>query len=54
VIEGIPEFSCPHCHEHYITAQTLHELDRLKGQFRSLPVVRRVPVVPFSSTTGAA
>ena len=54
VIEGIPEYSCPNCHEHYITGHTLRELDRLKASFRSMPEVRRVPVVSFTLAEGTA
>ena len=54
VVEGIPEYSCPHCHEHYIMASTLHELDHLKAHFRSLPKLRRVPVVSFAPERGVA
>lgn len=53
VIEGIPEYACPHCHEHYIMADTLRELDRLKRHFRSLPLLRTVPVVAYSTATGS-
>src|SRR5947208_2842356 len=30
VIENIPMIDCPHCGELYFTAETLHEVDRLK------------------------
>ncbi len=29
VIEGVPVMGCPHCGESYLTAQTLHEVDRI-------------------------
>ena len=54
VVEGIPEYSCQHCHEYYIMAGALHELDHLKAHFRSLPELRRVPVVSFAPERGAA
>jgi YgiT-type zinc finger domain-containing protein len=49
VIEDVPVVSCPHCGESYLTADTLHELDRLKAHRRSLASSRRVPVVAFAS-----
>ena len=30
VIENIPVISCPHCGESYLTADTLHEIERIK------------------------
>jgi len=30
VIENVPMVSCPHCGESYFTAETLHELERIK------------------------
>ena len=30
VIEGIPLISCPSCGESYFTAETLHEVERIK------------------------
>ena len=30
VIENIPVVSCPHCGESYLTAETLHEIERIK------------------------
>lgn len=30
VIEGIPAISCPHCGESWFTAQTMHEIERIK------------------------
>ena len=29
VIENIPVISCPHCGESYMTAETLHEIERI-------------------------
>jgi YgiT-type zinc finger domain-containing protein len=47
VIEGIPLWSCPHCGESYFTAQTLHEIERIKTLRKSVAVERRVPVAAF-------
>jgi YgiT-type zinc finger domain-containing protein len=48
VIENIPVVSCPHCGESYLTAETLHEIERLKLHRRSLAVERPVEVVSFA------
>jgi YgiT-type zinc finger domain-containing protein len=47
VIEGIPLWSCPHCGESYFTAQTLHEIERIKTLRKAIAVERRVPVAAF-------
>ena len=44
IIENVPVGDCPHCGESYLTAQTMHELERLKRQRRALAVAR--PVEP--------
>jgi YgiT-type zinc finger domain-containing protein len=48
VIEDIPMIDCPHCGESYFTAETLHEVDRLKRQRRALAVRRPVGVLSYS------
>lgn len=48
VIEGIPVVSCPHCGESYMTAETLHEIERLKLHRKSLAVELPVEVVSFA------
>ena len=30
VIENVPVVTCPHCGETYLTAETLHEIERIK------------------------
>ena len=47
VIEGIPMWSCPHCGESYFTAQTMHEIERIKALRRSVAVDRELPVAAF-------
>jgi YgiT-type zinc finger domain-containing protein len=47
VIENVPVMSCPHCGETYLTADTLHEIERLKIHRRALASARSVPVVAF-------
>ncbi len=48
VIENIPAVICPHCGETYLTADTLHEIERLKLHQKSLAVERPVRVVAFA------
>lgn len=49
VIENIPVISCPHCGESYLTAETLHEIERIKLHRRSFAVERPVEVASFAS-----
>ena len=35
VIEDVPVVVCPHCGESYLTAETLHEIERIKLHRRS-------------------
>ena len=48
VIENIPVISCPHCGESYLTAETLHEIERLKLHRKSLAAKRPLEVVSFA------
>ena len=48
VVENIPVVNCPHCGESYLTAETLHEIERLKLHRRSVAVNRPVEVVSFA------
>lgn len=48
LIENIPVVSCPHCGESYLTAHTLHEIERLRLHRKSLAVERPVEVVSFA------
>lgn len=47
VIEAIPMYSCPDCGESYFSAQTLHEIERIKSLRKSVAVSRSVPVASF-------
>jgi YgiT-type zinc finger domain-containing protein len=47
VIESIPMFSCPDCGESYFSAQTLHEIERIKALRKSVAVSRPIPVAAF-------
>ena len=48
VIEKVPVISCPHCGESYLTADTLHEIERIKLQRDFFAVKRPVPVAEFA------
>ena len=48
VIENVPVVSCPHCGVSYLTAETLHELERIKSHRASFAVERSVPVAVFA------
>jgi YgiT-type zinc finger domain-containing protein len=47
VIEGVPIVSCHHCGESFLTAETLHEIERIKRHRRSLAKERRIAVATF-------
>ena len=48
IIENVPMISCPNCGESYFTADTLHEIERIKLHRRSFAVERSVPVASFA------
>jgi YgiT-type zinc finger domain-containing protein len=48
VIENVPVVSCPHCGESYLTAETLHEIERIKLHRQSFAEPRPVPVAVFA------
>lgn len=47
VIENIPVVSCPNCGESYLTAETLHEIERLKRHRKNLALKRSVEIVDY-------
>ncbi len=47
VIENVPVVYCPRCGESYVTARTLHEIERIKLHRRPLSRRRSVPVACF-------
>ena len=47
VIENVPVVSCPNCGESYLTAETLHEVERIKLHRRSFAQERPVFVAVF-------
>jgi YgiT-type zinc finger domain-containing protein len=48
VIENIPVVRCPHCGESYMTAETLHEIERIKMHRKNFAEERSVPVATFT------
>lgn len=48
VIENIPMISCPNCGERYFTAETLHEIERIKRSRKNIAVKRQVKVANFT------
>lgn len=49
IIQGIPLIVCPECGESYFTAQTLHQIETIKQQKKSLAINRLIPVVSFAN-----
>lgn len=49
LIENIPVIDCPDCGESYMSAQTLHEVERIKLHRRSFAIKRPVQVVAFAA-----
>jgi len=47
VIENIPMVSCPNCGESYLKAETLHEIERIKHNRKSIAVERPVAIARF-------
>lgn len=47
VIEEVPVVSCPHCGESYLTAETLHEIERLKAHRKTLSSERKVRTMAY-------
>ena len=48
VIENVPVVSCPHCGESYLTAETLHEIERIKLHRKNFAVERPIEVASFA------
>jgi YgiT-type zinc finger domain-containing protein len=49
VIEEVPVISCPHCGETYLTAETLHEIERIKTHRRNFAATRKISVAKFAA-----
>jgi len=50
VIEDIPVLSCSSCHESYITADTAHEVDRIRKNRITVGKAKRVLVASFTAS----
>ncbi len=48
VIENVPVITCHNCGESYITADTLHEIQRIKMHRESMAQQKKVSVVTFA------
>ena len=48
VIEDVPVVSCPHCGESYLTAETLHEIHRIRTEKEIAAHARPVLVASFA------
>jgi len=49
VIENVPVLSCFHCGENYMTAETLHEIERIKMHRENFASERHVDVARFAA-----
>lgn len=49
LVEDVPLVSCPHCGESYFTAETLHELERIRLHRTSFAVERPIGVARFAA-----
>lgn len=48
VIEDVPMVVCPKCGQSYFTAETLHELERLRLHKENVGVRRVAPVIKYA------
>jgi YgiT-type zinc finger domain-containing protein len=48
VIENVPVVRCTHCGESYFTAETLHEIERIKMHRKALTKERCIGVAQFA------
>ncbi len=48
VIENVPVVSCPRCGESYLTAETMHEIERIKLHRQQLSKQKTIPVAVFA------
>jgi len=47
IIENVPVVVCPNCGESYLTADTLHEIERIKLHRKNLAKLKSVAVAEF-------
>jgi len=52
LVRNIPTISCPNCGEMYLTARTLHELERIKTHRDTLVVKRKIAIADFPAKPG--
>jgi len=48
IIENVPVVVCPNCGESYLTAETLHEIERIKMHRKNLAKKRSILVAEFA------
>jgi len=48
IIENVPVVVCPNCGESYLTAETLHEIERIKMHRKNLAKKRSISVAEFA------
>ncbi|MGC1379132.1 MAG: type II toxin-antitoxin system MqsA family antitoxin [Anaerolineales bacterium] len=48
IIEKVPVVACPNCGESYLTADTLHEIERIKLHRKNLAKLRSIAVAEFA------
>ena len=47
IIENVPVVVCLNCGESYLTAETLHEIERIKLHRKNLAKLKSIPVAEF-------
>lgn len=47
VIDHVPVVVCPNCDESYMTADTMHDVERLKLHRRTVKALRLAPVINY-------
>ena len=47
IIENVPVVSCPNCGESYLTADTWHEIERIKVHRKNPAKIKSVAVAEF-------
>lgn len=50
LIENVPVISCPNCGESYLTADTLHEIERLKVHQKNIASKKQVRSMVYIQT----
>ena len=48
IIENVPVINCSHCGESYFTAETLHEIERIRLHRKTFARKRSVSVAAFA------